>query len=194
MGGGPAPARRDVLKLRSGGTTRVAALATQQKREWVYNLWVNEIHTYAVGASQILVHNNTEECAKLVQLTINGATRWKGLGADYAAYVQKVLNLAKKVPAGINATKNGAVYNVIELGGTTVADIDGFGADIWYEIKVNLNSGKLSSLSDQLDREIKVAKSYGKELTVVTSVSMSSIDADRVALCQKLGIKIVSLN
>jgi len=86
----------DVLALRSGGTTRVASLATQQKREWVYNLWVNEIHTYAVGASQILVHNNTEECAKLVQLTINGATRWKGLGAEYAAYVQKVLNLAKK--------------------------------------------------------------------------------------------------
>jgi len=101
---------------------------------------------------------------------------------------------SKEVPAGINAAKEGAVWNVIERGGATAAEFDGFGSDIWYEIKVNLNNESVGDLTAQLTREVQVAQSYGKQVSIVTSVSMSTIGSNKIELCQKLGVKIISLN
>ena len=70
----------DVLRLRSGETTRVAAVVSEQGTRLVYNLWVDEVHTYAVGGTSILVHNNTEECAKLIQMSVKGGARKRGHG------------------------------------------------------------------------------------------------------------------
>jgi hypothetical protein len=47
----------DELYLRSEATTTVRGLANRTEPMTVYNLQVRELHTYAVGKSQLLVHN-----------------------------------------------------------------------------------------------------------------------------------------
>ncbi len=47
----------DVLLLQSGLRTPVTAVLARQIRQPVYNFQVEELHTYAVGKCQVLVHN-----------------------------------------------------------------------------------------------------------------------------------------
>jgi hypothetical protein len=53
----------DVLLLRSGRPVAVTRLAVRHVRQQVYNFQVEELHCYAVGVSQVLVHNNCGEGA-----------------------------------------------------------------------------------------------------------------------------------
>ena len=50
----------DVLLLRSGEQVPITALIVRHARLPVYNFHVEELHCYAVGSVQILVHNNSE--------------------------------------------------------------------------------------------------------------------------------------
>jgi len=51
----------DVLLLRSGRQAAVTRLAVRPVRQKVYNFQVEELHCYAVGVSEVLVHNNCGE-------------------------------------------------------------------------------------------------------------------------------------
>jgi hypothetical protein len=51
----------DVLLLQSGEEVPVTGLAVRHERLAVYNFQVEELHCYAVGASGVLVHNNSGE-------------------------------------------------------------------------------------------------------------------------------------
>jgi RHS repeat-associated protein len=53
----------DVLFLKSGRHAIVSHLSVRQARQKVYNFQVEEVHTYAVGRSQVLVHNKPMEYA-----------------------------------------------------------------------------------------------------------------------------------
>ncbi len=48
----------DVLLLKSGEQAPVTRLAVRQVQQRVYNFQVEELHCYAVGAGEVLVHNN----------------------------------------------------------------------------------------------------------------------------------------
>lgn len=61
----------DVLQTRTDGTVRISALSREDREQRVYNLWVDEIHTYAVSTEEVVVHNN-DFAEELVRLTING--------------------------------------------------------------------------------------------------------------------------
>jgi hypothetical protein len=58
----------DVLLLKSGRQVTIKRLSLRQVRQKVYNFQVEEVHTYAVGNSQVLVHNK----AKAYQGAYNG--------------------------------------------------------------------------------------------------------------------------
>jgi hypothetical protein len=49
----------DVLLLRSGEEAAITGLVVRHARLPVYNFHVEELHCYAVGHAQILVHNNS---------------------------------------------------------------------------------------------------------------------------------------
>jgi intein/homing endonuclease len=49
----------DVLLLKDSKPSRITELRTRRTKEYVYNFHVADLHCYAVGASQILVHNNS---------------------------------------------------------------------------------------------------------------------------------------
>ncbi len=53
----------DVLLLRSGNEAAIIQLIVRQARLPVYNFQVEELHCYAVGHAQVLVHNNSLEVA-----------------------------------------------------------------------------------------------------------------------------------
>lgn len=53
----------DVLLLKLGQQAPVTALSVQQVCQKVYNLQIEELHCYAVGVSQVLVHNNSGDDA-----------------------------------------------------------------------------------------------------------------------------------
>ena len=56
----------DVVFLASG-TQRVAHVETSWRREPVYNLTVNELHTFAAGSARILVHNVSDSEKALLE-------------------------------------------------------------------------------------------------------------------------------
>jgi hypothetical protein len=62
----------DVLLLRSGRPVAVTRLAVRHVRQQVYNFQVEELHCYAVGVSQVLVHNNCGEGAPTLPEYIAG--------------------------------------------------------------------------------------------------------------------------
>jgi hypothetical protein len=49
----------DRVLLKKGKSSEILCVATRQVKEVVYNLQVKDLHCYAVGANQILVHNNS---------------------------------------------------------------------------------------------------------------------------------------
>jgi hypothetical protein len=49
----------DILLRRAGHQVPITGLSARQTVENVYNFYVDEFQCYAVGASQILVHNNS---------------------------------------------------------------------------------------------------------------------------------------
>lgn len=53
----------DVLLLRSGEVAAITGLVVRHARLPVYNFQVEDLHCYAVGHAQILVHNNSAEVA-----------------------------------------------------------------------------------------------------------------------------------
>jgi hypothetical protein len=65
----------DVLRLKNGETCEVTALRTYADSQRVYNLWVERVHTYAVGASGMLVHNNAEECVKALEAAAGASSK-----------------------------------------------------------------------------------------------------------------------
>jgi hypothetical protein len=59
----------DVLLLRSGEQAAIISLVIRHARLPVYNFHVEELHCYAVGHVQVLVHNNSEEVAARLKAT-----------------------------------------------------------------------------------------------------------------------------
>jgi hypothetical protein len=47
----------DVVRSHSFGTQKISALELSQTQTLVYNFLVNDLHNYAVGENEILVHN-----------------------------------------------------------------------------------------------------------------------------------------
>ena len=86
----------DRLCLRSGSTVRVDRLDVEYGCRTVYNLHVERIHSYAVGEQSILVHNNTDECAKIIQEYVEGIPSPRGL-RDTSGGSIRILELAEKV-------------------------------------------------------------------------------------------------
>jgi hypothetical protein len=78
----------DVLLARSGETVVVQTVSVAVKRQSVYNLRVEGIHTYAVGRCQIIVHNNSEACEELITLTKDGKVVINK-GVDWGGYLEK---------------------------------------------------------------------------------------------------------
>jgi hypothetical protein len=68
----------DVLLLRSGRPVAVTRLAVRHVRQQVYNFQVEELHCYAVGVSQVLVHNNCGEGASTQSILTSAAQRAYG--------------------------------------------------------------------------------------------------------------------
>jgi hypothetical protein len=54
----------DLLLLRDGRQLPITALATRSTTEPVYNFCVENLHSYAVGSVQVLVHNNSNQQVK----------------------------------------------------------------------------------------------------------------------------------
>jgi RHS repeat-associated protein len=79
----------DVLLLRPNRRAVVARLATRQTAQTVYNFRIEYLHTYAVGAAQVLVHNNP--CS--TNLNTNDAT------SNFGIYEIKVNS--PDVPGGL---------------------------------------------------------------------------------------------
>ena len=55
----------DVVLLRSGEQVAITAIAVTYSHQRVYNLHVDELQCYAVGNSQVLVHNNSAAFTEL---------------------------------------------------------------------------------------------------------------------------------
>src|SRR5262249_2393122 len=162
--------------------------------QWVYNLWVEDIHTYAVGRSEILVHNNAEQCAEIVQVTLRGRSLFRGQGHEYAAFARKILAAAEEAPPGVLVERGptNKMTKVIKQGGGVSADIDGFTHDIWYEMKVNLQNQDRLDLEGQLVRQLEVTTSYGKRLAIVSTTSTRDVPRWLADFCRTHNIDIVS--
>jgi hypothetical protein len=82
----------DVLLLRSGEEAAITSLVVRHARLPVYNFHVEELHCYAVGHAQVLVHNNSldELAAKLRNGQIKDKDLRKlGLSAEDISYVRE---------------------------------------------------------------------------------------------------------
>lgn len=106
----------DVLLLRSGEQAAITGLVVRHARLPVYNFHVEELHCYAVGHAQILVHNNSvEELLKpggrLVG-TEGSSSSIRLLPGGKNAAEDFFLNLAK---SGKDVTPKGFSGMVVEL-------------------------------------------------------------------------------
>lgn len=108
--------------LTRGGPTRVAAVATFHAPQPVYNLQVEGLHAYAVGAAGVLTHNHGggNELCEVGNWTANPVTKGSATpppkptvsapkaGQTPAAPVKPVTNAAKPTPAAAPAAGTGA--------------------------------------------------------------------------------------
>jgi hypothetical protein len=60
----------DVLLLRSGDQASITRLTVHHALEPTYNFHVEELHTYAIGDAEILVHNNSYELGKSLKASV----------------------------------------------------------------------------------------------------------------------------
>jgi Pretoxin HINT domain/Bacterial toxin 33 len=65
----------DVLLLRSGQWATISRLAVRHVRQKVYNFQVEDLHTYAVGTGQVLVHNKPVEYAPRPDAPVGKVTK-----------------------------------------------------------------------------------------------------------------------
>jgi len=79
----------DVLLLKSGRRATISSLSVRQVRQKVYNIQMEEVHTYAVGTSEVLVHNKPMEYAPIPERPVGKLTKpdnkWfkdRGLNAE----------------------------------------------------------------------------------------------------------------
>jgi hypothetical protein len=114
----------DRLRTKSGKIATIAETRRRPGNELVYNLEVEGAHTFAVGHSAALVHNNGEECkvttvaAAKVGDTIKGVDPLS-LKPGRRDLVQSKIDSLKKAPDPINAnpndpikvTKDGKIYD-----------------------------------------------------------------------------------
>jgi len=131
----------DVLLLRSGEQAAITALVVRHARLPVYNFHVEELHCYAVGHAQILVHNNSLGTSEAIA---------KHLVADhperFGRDLGRIQRLADKVIASgvTQETKTGAVishHNGISVirrpdgTGTMVVDKNGNSYRNWLALE-----------------------------------------------------------
>lgn len=104
----------DVLLTQNQGRISITRLSSETRRDRVYNLWVDDVHTYAVGPRRIIVHNNSEECARLIKATVNGLSTREASLARVAA-----IRSALKISNGKNIAF--ATFEVSGKAGSVVA-------------------------------------------------------------------------
>jgi hypothetical protein len=135
-----------MLLGRPGRLVRVAGVAVDVRSEVVYNLEVEELHCYAVGRGQILVHNGPASSA--------GAP-----GADGAAPKARQRNNLRRQYMGQNPKTNSRTYRSVIERMRAEGKIVGEGADA----KVVASDGTLIPLDEAELSHTKDAVKYWNE-------------------------------
>jgi len=79
----------DILLLRSGEQVPITRLAIRLAHETVYNFHVEELHCYAVGKGQVLVHNNSNPLEDAIGRGMK-VLRGKGAPDDMVKVLEKL--------------------------------------------------------------------------------------------------------
>ena len=93
----------DVLLLKGQKPARITAVATRPSPGVVYNFAVDELHCYAVGVNQVLVHN---ECSFVPLEEVEASAAKLKAADDFSANINQGKNFLSKVRKHIDQVRN----------------------------------------------------------------------------------------